>query len=50
MIGSGDGDVSVAGQTWYNLTESFAIGAGAEADDDVVVYGIGVRLYFDTAR
>ena len=46
-IGSGDGDVSVAGQTWYNLTESFAIGAGVEADDDVVIYGIGIRVYFD---
>ena len=43
----GSGDVSVAGQTWYNLTESFAIGAGAEVDDDVVVYGVGVRFYFD---
>ena len=45
-IGSGDGDTSVAGQAWYNLTESFAVGAGIEADDDVVIYGAGVRLYF----
>ena len=45
-IGAGDGDVSVAAQAWYSLTESFAIGAGAEADDDVIIYGAGFRVYF----
>ena len=42
----GDG-TSVAAGLWYTVSGNFALGLGADFDDDVTSYGIGVRLYFD---
>lgn len=43
---SGD-DTSVRGEAWYKFTDNVAIGFRAEFDDDVTLYGIGARVYFD---
>lgn len=42
---SGD-NTSIGAAAWYKLNETFALGLIANADDDVVGYGIGARMYF----
>ena len=42
----GDGTSFSAG-LWYTVSGNLALGLGAEFDDDVTTYGVGVRLFFD---
>ena len=43
----GDGDsTSISGAAWYALTDNFSLGITAEADEDVLGFGVGGRLYF----
>ena len=45
-FGGGADSTAFGGGIWFNLTDSFALGLGASADDDVTSYGASVRLYF----
>lgn len=40
------GDTGVRGEAWYKLSETFSVGLGISAADDVTTFGIGGRLYF----
>lgn len=42
----GDGTALGAG-LWYTVSGNFALGLGADFEDDVTSYGLGARLYFD---
>lgn len=43
---AGDG-TSVGAGLWYTISGNFAVGVGAEFDDDATAIGAGIRLYFD---
>ena len=45
-FGDGGDGTAIGGGIWFNLTDSFALGLGAAADDDVTSYGASARLYF----
>ena len=45
-FGDGGDSTAIGGGIWFNLTDSFALGLGAAASDDVTSYGASARLYF----
>ncbi len=45
-LGDGGDSTAIGGGIWFNVTDSFALGLGAAADDDVTSYGASARLYF----
>lgn len=46
-LGDGADGTTIGANIWFNLNQNFAIGLGAETDDDVTAFGAGVRWYFD---
>lgn len=40
-------DTAFSAAALFNLTDSFAVGVSGQWDDDVAVYSIGARFYFD---
>lgn len=44
-LGDDDG-TAIGGGALYSFTDTFALGANIEFDDDVTTYGISARLYF----
>ena len=46
-LGGGADGTTVSGGFWYSLSGNLALGVGAEFDDDVTAFGVGLRLYFD---
>ena len=45
-LGDGADSTAFGGGIWFNLNESFALGLGASAEDDVTVFGANARVYF----
>ena len=46
-LGDGADGTTIGAGLWYTVSGNLALGLGAEFDDDVTGYGIGLRLYFD---
>jgi len=46
-LGGGADGTAIGAGFWYTVSGNFAIGLGANFDDDVTGYGAGFRLYFD---
>ena len=44
-LGDDDG-TAIGGGALYSFTDTFALGANVEFDDDVTIYGVSARLYF----
>ncbi len=45
-LGDGADSTAFGGGIWFNLNESFALGLGAAAEDDVTSFGANARVYF----
>lgn len=41
-----DDNTSIGGGAWYKLTDTFALGANLQTDEDVTSYGVAARLHF----
>jgi len=46
-LGDGADGTAIGAGLWYTVSGNLALGLGAEFDDDVTGYGVGLRLYFD---
>jgi len=45
-LGSGSDSTALGAGIYFNITENFALGIGAETDDDITAYGAAARFYF----
>jgi hypothetical protein len=45
-LGDDADSTAFGGGIWFNLNETFALGLGASAEDDVTLYGASARVYF----
>lgn len=45
-FGSGSDSTAIGGGIYFNITQNFALGVGASAEDDVTSYGATARFYF----